>query len=314
MSSISLSHSAGRRRALLPIVTKDVAGQRVSIYNPNVQAKHPLLGLKFKNTSGLHLAQGPITVFEGSTYAGDTRILDLQPGEERLVSYAIDLGTEVTAVDMQLASKITRIRAVKGIVYTDTLFREQRVYDISNRSEKDRVLLLEHPNRKGQGFTFVGEHKPSEEAADVFRFQVSVPSKKDLSYKVLEERSQGTQVQLTNNADDQIRYFISLNEASPALKEKLQEALKEKAKWDSARQEIGNIERRIQTISTDQARIRQNLREVPKESEAYGTYLKKFDEQEKEMTSLHENLKKLQEQEAKLRAAYDTFLVNISVE
>ena len=43
------------------------------------------------------LTQGPITVFEGSVYAGDTRVLDLQPDEERLVSYAIDLGTEVAA-------------------------------------------------------------------------------------------------------------------------------------------------------------------------------------------------------------------------
>jgi len=34
-------------------------------------------------------------VFEGSVYAGDTRVLDVQPGEDRLVSYAIDLGTEV---------------------------------------------------------------------------------------------------------------------------------------------------------------------------------------------------------------------------
>ena len=74
---------------------KYIEGQRVSIYNQSVQAKHPLLGLKFKNTTGLHINQGPITVFEGSIYAGDTRVLDVQPNEERLVSYAIDLGTEV---------------------------------------------------------------------------------------------------------------------------------------------------------------------------------------------------------------------------
>ena len=82
---------------MLPIVGKDVEGKKVSIFNQNVQSKHPLLGLKFKNTSGAHLNQGPITVFEGSVYAGDTRILDVQPNEERLVSYAIDLGTEVDA-------------------------------------------------------------------------------------------------------------------------------------------------------------------------------------------------------------------------
>ena len=70
-----------QKSALLPIVGKDIEGTRVSIYNEAVQGKHPLLGLRFKNTSGAHLNQGPITVFEGSTYAGDTRVLDVQPGE-----------------------------------------------------------------------------------------------------------------------------------------------------------------------------------------------------------------------------------------
>jgi hypothetical protein len=87
-----------QKSAMLPIVNKDVEGARVSIYNERTQAKFPLLGLKLKNTSGLHLMQGPITVFEGANYAGDARILDLQPNEERLISYAVDLGTEVNPV------------------------------------------------------------------------------------------------------------------------------------------------------------------------------------------------------------------------
>src|SRR5437879_717079 len=70
---------ARQKSALLPIVGKDVEGSRVSIYNPAVQAKHPLLGLRLKNTSGLHLPQGPIRVFEGRTYAGEHRLLDVQP-------------------------------------------------------------------------------------------------------------------------------------------------------------------------------------------------------------------------------------------
>ena len=64
-------------------MAKDVEGERVSIYNEATHPKFPLLGLVFKNTSGMHLSQGPITVFEGSTYAGDTRVLDVQPNEER---------------------------------------------------------------------------------------------------------------------------------------------------------------------------------------------------------------------------------------
>jgi hypothetical protein len=305
---------ARQKSALLPIVNKDVEGKRVSIYNPAVQAKHPLLGLKFKNTTGMPLTQGPITVFEGSVYAGDTRVLDLQPDEERLVSYAIDLGTEVSVKPGNNTARITSVKAVKGIVTTHTVVREEQVYDVSNRSTTDRTLLIEHPNRKGQGFAFIGDHKPKEEAADVFRFEVPVAAKKDLSYTVTEERPVDQSVQLTNNADDQIRYFINLKEAPQSLKAKLQEALKVKAGWDKARQEIQAVNARVQAITVDQKRLRENLRETPKESPLFQRYLKTLEEQEKEMDDLSAKLKTLQGDEARTRAAYDDFLANLSAE
>ena len=136
-----------QKSALLPIVGKDVEGTRVSIYNERTQAKFPLLGLKLKNTSGLHLMQGPITVFEGSNYAGDARILDLQPNEERLLSYAIDLGTEVNPVPSSDNGRIDGVKAVKGVLYTTTKIRETKAYTITNRNEQERLVLVEHPVR-----------------------------------------------------------------------------------------------------------------------------------------------------------------------
>ena len=81
-----------------------IKGEKVSIYNPAVQAKHPLNGLKFVNSTKLHLMQGPITVFDGGVYAGDARIEDIAPGSERLISYALDLDTEV-APEIETASR-----------------------------------------------------------------------------------------------------------------------------------------------------------------------------------------------------------------
>ena len=64
--STTRSSSPARSRPCSPSSARMSKGKRSRIYNQAVQAKHPLLGLKFKNTSGLHLNQGPITVFEGS--------------------------------------------------------------------------------------------------------------------------------------------------------------------------------------------------------------------------------------------------------
>jgi predicted nuclease with TOPRIM domain len=188
------------------------------------------------------------------------------------------------------------------------------VYDVSNRSTTDRTLLIEHPNRKGQGFAFKGEHQPKEEAADVYRFEVPVGAKKDLSYTVVEERPDHATVQLTNSADDQIRYFLSLKEAPPALKAKLTEALKVKGSWDKVRQDVQAANTRIQAITQDQQRLRSNMRELPRDSDLFKRYLKTLEEQEKEMDELQTKLKALQADETKARSAYDDFLANLSAE
>jgi hypothetical protein len=82
-----------QKSALLPIVNKALEGDKVSVYSPQTHAKYPLLALRLKNTTGAHLMQGPVTVYEGNGYAGDAQLPDLRPGEERLVSYALDLGS-----------------------------------------------------------------------------------------------------------------------------------------------------------------------------------------------------------------------------
>ena len=123
-----------------------------------------------------------------------------------------------------------------------------------------------------------------------------------------------TSFQLTNKMDDQIRHFLNLKESPATLKAKLGEALKVKASWDRARQDIQGVNARVHAITADQKRLRENLRETPKESPLFQRYLKTLEEQEKEMDDLSAKLKTLQGDEAKTRAAYDDFLVNLSAE
>jgi hypothetical protein len=61
---------ARQKSAMLPIVNEAVEGAKVSIYNQRVHAKHPLYGFRLRNATALHLAQGPVTVFDGGVYAG----------------------------------------------------------------------------------------------------------------------------------------------------------------------------------------------------------------------------------------------------
>src|SRR5262249_23504324 len=161
-----------------------------------VHAKFPLLGLKFKNSTPLHLMQGPMTVFEGNSYAGDSRILDLQPKEERLLSYAIDLGTEVEPVVPSPADRIINVKINKGVIHATQKVRETKTYNNKNRSEHDRLVILEHPYR--QQFNLITPEKPSERARDVYRFELTVKAHEGAKQEVIEERDVLQQVALNN--------------------------------------------------------------------------------------------------------------------
>jgi hypothetical protein len=303
----------GRQKsALLPIVGKDVEAARVSIYNPLVQPKHPLLGLRLKNTTGLSLAQGPVTVFEGSTYAGDTRILDVTPNDDRLVSYAIDLGTEVITQNGPGTSRLTSVKAVKGIVTTMTKVREEKVYKVSNKGQQDRTLLIEHPNRTNQQFKVVDTDKPTEETAAFYRFTVPVKAGEEKTFTVKEERDVRADVALSNSPDDQVRYFMSLNEATPALKAKLAEALKLKGVWDGHRRELAQVVADLQRLNADQDRIRKNLRETPAQAPVYKTYLDKLSDQEKEIDGLTAKQKTLMAEEFAAKKVFENYLSTLT--
>jgi hypothetical protein len=303
---------ARQKSALLPIINKDVEGTRVSIYNERTQAKFPLLGLKFKNTSGLHLMQGPITVFEGSNYAGDARILDLQPNEERLISYAIDLGTEVNPVPSTDNGRLIQVKAVKGVLHTTTKLRESKTYTIKNRNEQERTLLIEHPVRND--FKLVSDTKPVETASDVYRFQLKVPAGKTETQTVTEERVINATVQLTNVDDNNIRHFIGQTITSDKVKKGLQQAME--LRWATAKtqREIAELTRQLETIRQDQPRLRSNLKELPQTSEAFQRIVKKFNEQETQIEKYLADIKKLQGVEYTQRKEFEDFLAGFSAE
>jgi hypothetical protein len=305
-------HLARQKSALLPIITKDVEGAKVSIYNEATHAKFPLLGLKFKNTSGLHLMQGPITVFENNTYAGDSRILDLQPGEERLLSYAIDLGTEAEAVPQEGNGKLTKVELVKGILTTTTKLHEGKTYKFKNRSDQDRVLVVEHPYRPE--FTLVCKEKPSERARDVYRFEIKLPAGKTAELGIVEERDLVQTVRLSNSDDQTMQLFLTSPASTPQAKAAVQKAVELKAAWMKTAQDLAKSEKQLKDIVDDQARLRANLKEMPKEAAAYKRYLDKLDKQENEIDDLQKAIKTLQESEHRQRQAFEAYLESLGVE
>jgi hypothetical protein len=300
-----------QKSALLPIAGEDIASRRLSIYNPATHPKFPMLGMIFHNTSKLHLMQGPVTIFEGSVFAGDAKLPDLQPGEKRLLAYAIDTGCEVEAANPHGSQKLTNVRVRRGVLEITNRLREDRTYTAVNRSAEDKILWIEHPYRSEM--QLVSETKPVERTQQVQRFELTVPTGQTAKLTVSEERDQGTVHQLTNTNDETIRYFIRQPQASDKVKAALEDVIERKDRLAKTTREIQEVERELKRIADDQTRLRQNLREMPEKAAAYPKYLKKFDDQETEIDALTAKLKTLRAEELKLRNDLDKFLLSLDL-
>ena len=204
------------------------------------------------------------------------------------------------------------MKANKGIITTVTKVREEKKYRIANRSQTDRTLVIEHPNRTNQQFTLVETDKPAEDTKDVYRFQLAVKAGEEKTFPVTEERDVSTAVQLTNNPDQTIRFVLNLNEAPPALKQKLTEALKLKAAWDGQLRDLNQVKADLARLATDQDRIRKNLAATPREAEVYQTYLARLATQEREIDGLTTRERTLMAAEFQARKGFEDFLANLT--
>ncbi len=303
---------ARQKSALLPIVNGDIEVVRVSVYNRAVHPKFPLLGVRLKNTTGLHLAQGPITVFEGESYAGDARVADLQPNETRLISYAVDLGTEVAPDAARSAENLVAVKIFKGVLHATQKVRHTEGYTVRNRSGKERLVLIEHPYRAN--LTLVEPKKPAERTRDLYRFEVKAPPDRAAKLEVVEEERRVDQVVLTNADDDTVLVFLRSAASSPAVKEALQQALRLRAQLGETQRQMARESQAVAVIEQDQGRMRANMARVPPTSQAYKRYLQKFDDQETEIEKRREKIARLQDTADGQRKAYEEFLANLTVE
>ena len=280
-----------QKSALLPLVNEAVGGKRVSIYNAGVLAKHPLLGLRLTNSTKLHLAQGPVAVYDNGTFAGDARLPDLQPNEERLVSYAIDLGTEVVARPAAEKSILVAVKVGGGKLRTSTRQQWTTTYQIKNRNPLDRAVVVEHLRVAGR--KLVAPDKPADATRSFYRFELAVKAGQGATLDVAEESDAETAADLAATAPADLLYYSKLDGTKPAVREVLARLLDLRGKAADVRAGIEAEQAALKGIADDQDRIRKNLDRVPKESDAFKRYLKKFDDQESEIEKRQARVREL---------------------
>jgi hypothetical protein len=301
-----------QKSAMLPIITDPIEVEKLSIYNMAVLPKNPLNGARVKNTTDKHLLQGPVTVLDGNTYAGDARIDNVPPGQERLLSYGVDLQMTVDATSNRTDSTLQTGKIIKGVLYLKRKHVFSQTYAAENKSDKDKPLIIEHAKRGG-GWDLVDTDKPIETTEALYRFKVNVPSKKVGKFNVKEQTVAEETIVILNSDMDMLGAYARASEIPKDVRDALSKAIQLRSAVTDTERQIAQQEQQLAAITAEQQRIRENMRTVNNNSNYYNRLMTKLNDQESQIEKLQTARDQLRDKLNQQRADLENFLNSTTV-
>jgi hypothetical protein len=303
---------ARQRSAMLPILGSNIEGRRVSIFNRADSPEHPMRGVELKNSTGLQLMPGPISVYDGPSYAGDSQIGHVTTGDKRLLSYAVDLDVQAMVKD-ESQSSIRSLKIVSGLIQQTVKQQSKVTYAFHNKDAKRaRTVLIEHP--KMGGWELVAPKKASEETDALYRFELALePSAKD-AVDVVQEHTEIQSIGITQYDFNTLLAYAREGKVSQKVIDAVKRAADMQAAINDTQRRMAQLQQERQTIDQDQNRIRQNMSSVSHDTDLYRRYMTKLNEQESRMEAIRDQLEKEQETLNRQQAELQNYLRDLTVE
>jgi hypothetical protein len=305
------------RSALIPILQTRMEGDRVSIYNEDSVNNRPMSGMLLKNTSALTLDDGAVTVIDGNAYAGESLLARLKPGEERLVSFALDLGTLVHVRNEDATRLPTfMVKAVNGVFEAHYHKTRSKTYTVINQTDRERIVYIEHPIDDDEEWELSDRGpQPITKTADFYRFRVVLKPHEKSDLVITERQEMYDSFNLATLSSNQLGLFVTqryIDEQTRALL----------AKIVDLRSRISGLEASLQAndrekseISADQQRLRDNIKTLTSTTEAkqlIARYVAKADTQETRLEQIEKDRKTLLDQKRQLETELESLVRGIN--
>jgi hypothetical protein len=129
-----------RRSLLVPILRAEVPATRVSYFADTTSTARS--ALLFHNTTQQTLPAGTIAIFEDGGFGGESALDRLEPGEQRLLPFGLDLDLELEAKARSEHETRRMLRFMNGQLVVHFVRVEQRALVLRNRSAQPRRVHL----------------------------------------------------------------------------------------------------------------------------------------------------------------------------
>jgi hypothetical protein len=299
-----------QQSALVPVVNRTVEAQAVSLYNPANHPRHPFFGVKLTNTTDLTLMEGPVTVYLDGAYGGDAQLETLEPKGERILTYALDLGIEVVQDRANFTTQMISVKITNGVLQQRFERRVENLYRLTSRDDKPRTVLVEQPYQDGWE---LAEPAKFERTPTFYRFPVEVQPRKTATLRVVQKRTDQESFALLEGNEDTIRILAQNQQISEPIRQALSSILNRRRAIRNLEGQIRQQEARIKGITDDQARIRENMRALDRNSDLYRQYVQKLAQQEREIEEARAEIERLQEQRARAQRELSEYIAGLNL-
>ncbi len=268
--------------ALVPIVLRGFEGRPVLLYNKATRAENPMRCVEMKNTTGLTLEGGPVTVLEGGSYVGEAMLETVKPDEDRLVPYAVELSVRVLDNVDSHDDSVSRIVIRNGQLRTHYAQVQQVTYTFNNKGDAEQTLYLEHP-RPGREWKLFETEEPHEVTENYWRFKLALPAKQATRFVVRQRHTQYQIFTLGEVQGQQLTFWIEQKYLDAATEHVLRQVieLRRQAAWHE--EKLKALEKERDAIHAEQKRIRENLQSLgdrPSEKELRERFVRTLNTQE----------------------------------
>ena len=304
------------RSALIPILQTRMEGERVSIYNEGNRRDRAMGGMLLKNTSPLTLDGGALTVIDGDAYAGEALMERLKPAEQRLISFALDLGTLINVRVKEDRAPTFLVRAINGVFQAHYYQTTQKTYVLTNQTDKPRVVLIEHPVR--QDWSLADDTpKPDSKTARYYRFRIPLGPHEKVELPVTERRALMDTYTLLNFSRPDLELFIARNYIDATTRASLEKIIDLKSRIAAAEARVEAVDEEVTEIGKDQQRLRDNIKALTATAEAkqlISRYVSKADTQETRLEQLNKEKQTLNGEAARLQGELEAVIRGLAID
>ena len=302
-----------QQAAMIPLLSESLdGGEKVSVYNFDVEERHPLNAFRLKNTSNLHLKGGPITVFDGGAYAGDARMEDIVPSDDRLLTYAVDLAVEVQMERTFHNAKMESATISKRAMWVEYRHTTEIIYTLISKATTDRQVILEYPLYPKYQYT----PTPTERTATHARYMMSLAIGEQRRFLL---RTDYVAAQMVLIAIDNLDHFEATSVADgaripDAVRQAVAEVVRQRQAIATLKDNAEEAARKSEQIFKEQERIRANMQSLDQTSPLYRRYVAELDTQETRLAELAAEAERLQTEIQSLERDLNAYIAGLNVE